>query len=292
MPLSTIVPTVNIDFTNPAQSNAVTGIDWNQPGDVDLATFYPGIPPLYFARTQNLKSTKVYIDKGVVLESESNSTANIETFGFSLELPAGGHGHQIYILVQFDVAEVMLSNIPFLGAVSAVATESQMKTGIINYADKVSPGTCQLRHDAGPPKNTNFRLNAPQSTGGGLFTFTPFDFFGPVFHRPIPATTVQVAFADNSTLPLELENTVTASNSPATKADVEVNLSQHDASALKYFVHAGGDNRFKSNVYANSLSALGFAGVGLSITRPQGITDETNPGPVRVRIRRLAIYYD
>jgi len=56
-------------------------------------------------------------------------------------------------------------------------------------------------------------------------------------------------------------------------------------------VHSGGDNKFKSNTYANSLSGLAFAGVGLSITRPQGITTPTNPGPVRVRIRRLGVYY-
>ena len=36
MPLSTIVPTVDIDLTNPAQSNAVAGINWTQPGDIDL----------------------------------------------------------------------------------------------------------------------------------------------------------------------------------------------------------------------------------------------------------------
>ena len=291
MSLSNLVPIVDIDFTNPAQSNAVTGINWTQPGDVDLSTFYPGIPPLYFARTPNCKSTKVYIDKGVVLENESNSTANIETFSFALELPAGGHDKEIYILVEFDVAEVKLSNDPFLGAVSAVATESQMNTGVINYADKVSPATCQLRHDAGPPKETKFRLNAPQSTGGGVFTFTPFDFFRPVFDRPIAATTAQPAFANNSTMPLVLENTITASTSPTAKASVEVNLSQHDASALKYFVHAGGPNKFQSNTYKNSLGNLRFARVGLSITRPQGITVETNPGPIRARIRRLGIYY-
>jgi hypothetical protein len=113
-----------------------------------------------------------------------------------------------------------------------------------------------------------------------------------VFHRPIPATTDQVAFADNSTLPLELECTIRASQDAATKADVETNLSQHDAAALKYFVYSGG-NKFKSNVYTNSLAALGFAGVGMSITRPQALdpNSETNPGPIRVRIRRLAIYY-
>jgi len=291
MPLSTIVPIIDIDFTNPAQSNAVAGIDWNQPGDVDLATFYPGIAPIYFARTPNCKSTKVYIDKGVVLESESNATDKIETFGFALELPPGGHDQQIYVLVQFDVAEAILSNIPFLGAVASVANESPMKTGQMGYDDRLQAATCQLRHDAGPPKDTKFRLNAPQSTGGQKFQYTPFDFFRPVFHRPIPATTDQVAFADNSTLPLELECTITASQDPATKADVETNLSQHDAAALKYFVHSGGDNKFKSNTYANSLSSLAFAGVGLSITRPQGITTPTNAGPVRVRIRRLGVYY-
>ena len=293
MPLSTIVPTVDIDLTNPAQSNAVAGINWTQPGDIDLSTFYPGIPPIYFARTPNCKSTKVYIDQGVVLESESNSTQKIETFAFALELPPGGHNQKIYILVQFDVAEVLLSNMPFLGAVAAVANETPMKTGMMGYDDLLQAATCQMRHDAGPPKDTKFRLNAPQSTGGQKFQFTPFDFFRPVFHRPIPATTDQLAFADNSILPLELECTITASPDPATKADVEVNLSQHDAAALKYFVHGGGDNKFKSNVYTNSLAALGFAGVGLSVTRPQGLDPNavTNPGPIRVRIRRLAIYY-
>src|SRR5262249_36900125 len=125
MPLSAIVPTVDIDFTNPAQSNAVAGIDWTQPGDVDLSTFYPGIPPLYFASTQNCKSTKVYVDQGLVLESESNSTKQLETFALGFELPAGSHDHQIYILVQFDVAEVLYSNQPhrpFVGAVGAFAT--------------------------------------------------------------------------------------------------------------------------------------------------------------------------
>ena len=68
-------------------------------------------------------------------------------------------------------------------------------------------------------------------------------------------------------------------------------VTQHDASALKYFVHAGGPNKFQSNTYKNSLGNLRFAGVGLSITRPQGITVETNPGPIRARIRRLGIYY-
>lgn len=292
MPLSNIVPIVDLDFSNPAQSNAVTGINFTPPTNVDLSTFYPGMPPLYFARTGNLKSTKVYIDKGVVLESESNSTQQIETFAFALELPAGGHSNDIYILVQFDVGEVILSNMPFLGAVAAVATETPMKTGDMDMNDRLQAATCQMRHDAGPPKDTKFRLNAPQSTGGQVFQYTPFDFFRPVFHRPIPATTEQVAFADNSIMPLELELTMSASPDPATKADVEVNLSQHDAAALKYFVHPGG-NKFKSNVYKNSLAAIGFAGASLSITRPQGLdpADVTNPGPARVRIRRLAIYY-
>lgn len=291
MAFSTLPLIVDIDFTNPAQSNAVTGIDFTPPANVDLSTYYPAIPPLYFARTGNLKSTKVYIDKGLVLESESNSTASIETFAFAVELPAGGHSNHIYVLVQWDVGEVILSNIPFLGAVAAFATESPMKTGNMSINDGLQAATCQMRHDAGPPKDTKFRLNAPQSTGGQVFQYTPFDFFRPVFHRPIPATTDQVAFADNSTMPLELELTLGASNTPAAKADVEVNLSQHDAAALKYFVHPGG-NKFKSNVYKNSLAPLGFAGASLSITRPQQITDETNPGPARVRIRRLAVYYD
>lgn len=290
MPISSIVPAVDIDFTNPAKSDADPGIIWTKPGDIDLATYYPGAPPLYFARTPNCKSTRVCIDKGLVLEIESNSTANIETFGLFLELPAPGHDRQIYVLVEFDVAEVNKSNDPFLGAVSAVATESQAKTGNISYIDRLSPVTCQMRHDAGPPQDPKFRLNAPNSSGGGAFTFTSFDFFRPVFHRPIPATTPQLAFADNSTFPLVLENTITASASPAVHAGIDANLSQHDAAALKLFVRTGGSNHFNSTIYTNSLAALAFAGVGLSVTKPQGAADPTNPGPIRARVTRLAFF--
>jgi hypothetical protein len=55
MPLSNIVPIIDLDFTNPAQSDAVTGIEWKQPGDIWLATYYPTQPEvagLYFAKRQ------------------------------------------------------------------------------------------------------------------------------------------------------------------------------------------------------------------------------------------------
>lgn len=289
MPVSSIVPTVDIDLTNPVRSEP-NGIPWTKPADLDLATYYPAAPPLYFARTPNCKSTNVCIDNGIVLEIESNSTAKIETFGFFLELPAGGHGKQIYIRVEFDVAEVNKSNDPFLGAVVAGAIEAQIKIGNIGYADQPTPSTCQLRHLAAPPKDTNFRLNAPNSTGGGKFAFTPFDFYRPVFHRPIPAATAQLAFANNSTFPLVLEHTITASANPAVKAGVDVNLSQNDAAALKLFVGPGGSNHFESTLYSNSLDAVAFAGTWVSVTMPPGAAPPTNPGPLRARITRLAIY--
>jgi hypothetical protein len=293
-PLSNIVPMVDIDFTHPAQSN-VNGTSWSNPGDVDLAAYYPSIPPLYFAATAGCTNMRVCIDNGLVLESESLSTKeHVETFAVALELPAGAHDKQIYVVVEFDVAEVLLSNEPFLGAVVAVANEFKMKTGKIGYDDKLSATTCQMLHNAGPPKNTAFRMNAPQSTGGQKFQYTPFDFFRPVFQRPIPPTTDQVAFANHSTRPLVLEHTINASSTPGGKAPIEVNLSQNDNAALKHFVlPGGGSNTFVSNIFKNSLSSLGFAGVALSITRPQGLDDNapTNPGPARVRIKRLAIAY-
>jgi hypothetical protein len=303
--LSSLDPIVDFDFSNPAQSNAVTGMEWNQLGDVHLATYYPTMPDvltLFFAKTPNC-SAKVYVDQGVVLELTSHSTANIETFSMAVELPGGGHDKQIYVLVEFDVADVRWASFfnpfkPFLGAIAAVATESKMLSGKINNdinnGDKFSASTCQLRHDSGWVAGNHFRLNAPGSTGRQKFEYTPFDFHERHFERALPAVMPRIAFANRSTFPLVLEHTITASTQPDVMAVVESNLSQSDASALKYFVSPEGSNQFGSETYTDSLKNLRFAGVGLSITRTQeaeAAMQETSHGPIRVRIRRMGVYY-
>jgi hypothetical protein len=244
----------------------------------------------------------VYIDQGIVLELTSNSTVNVETFSMALGLPNGQHDNEIYVLVEFDVAEAKWASFlnpfkPFLGAIAAVATESKMFTGKINNdpdnGDNISASTCQLRHDSALFGGSKFRLNIPGSTPKQPFVYTPFDFYRPYFARPFPPTIARVAFANRSTYPLVLEHTITASSQPDVMAAVVPNLSQNDLSARKYFVSSKGD-QFESGTYTDSLQNLGFAGVGLSIKRTEeaeAAGKETNRGPVRVRIRRLAIYY-